>query len=201
MDDIDDIDDIDQQDQKYWKNNKKLRNIVSIRLRSIVNRSNFSLTKNIKSIVGNSSILDFGCGYGRLTKNFDKKGYLGIDINPFGIQKARKSNPDYCFLIDNKLPSNRKFDYILFYTVILHMSDLAIKNLNVDIKRIIIAESIVEKRLGRGEIGRKKKTPRKFPAYGRKLQQYLDIFPGYKKQQLNMSHSNFMVMVLQKIER
>lgn len=38
------------------------------------------------------SVLDFGCGYGRLSKAFDSDKYLGIDLNYKALKIARDDN-------------------------------------------------------------------------------------------------------------
>ncbi len=65
------------------------------------------------------TVVDFGCGYGRLCKAFSPEEYIGTDISDKAIEEARKRNPDYKFISYAK-PSA---DIYLAYTVFLHLSD------------------------------------------------------------------------------
>jgi SAM-dependent methyltransferase len=69
------------------------------------------------------TVLDFGCGYGRLCKAFQPNSYIGIDLNPDAIKEARRLYSDYFFKeteIDSEYDT---VDIILAYTVFLHLDD------------------------------------------------------------------------------
>ncbi len=43
------------------------------------------------------SVLDFGCGHGRLCRAFRPEIYLGVDLSPVAIQKACSNHAGYRF--------------------------------------------------------------------------------------------------------
>lgn len=64
-----------------------------------------------KEIPKGSTVLDIGCGYGRMSTLFDK--YTGVDISPDFIQLAKETYPDKKFVCAdlNKLPfKDKEFD-------------------------------------------------------------------------------------------
>lgn len=65
------------------------------------------------------SVLDVGCGYGRLSDAFDD--YVGVDISDRSLNEARKRNPHKKFQrYDLPLP---KTDWQLYYAVLIHVPD------------------------------------------------------------------------------
>jgi SAM-dependent methyltransferase len=69
--------------------------------------------------LNDSSILDFGCGFGDFYKFLNEKNYknftyYGIDINPCFIETARTLHPEVSFQACNILENTiqKKFDYI-----------------------------------------------------------------------------------------
>ena len=78
------------------------------------------------------TILDLGCGNGRLIEAFNKKiNYFGIDQSEALIKLAKKRYPDYSFITGNALTLNKinfkgkgfpqKFDYIFSIAVLQHI--------------------------------------------------------------------------------
>ncbi len=69
--------------------------------------------------LSNSSICDFGCGFGDLydflVKKFSNIHYTGIDISPKLIEEAKRQHPDLTFILGDILinPPVRTYDYIL----------------------------------------------------------------------------------------
>lgn len=127
----------------------------------------------------NKKVLDFGCGYGRLCQAVPPSDYLGVDINPSAITKAETENPKYKFLHSKDLSEVvdiRSFDFIMFYAVLLHLSDQAIENLisssgGVLPKNILIAEVIKESR---------SPSPKSSPGYGHTVENYVDLFSSHE---------------------
>jgi 2-polyprenyl-3-methyl-5-hydroxy-6-metoxy-1,4-benzoquinol methylase len=124
----------------------------------------------LSDIVGENSVIDIGCGYGRLSKEF--KNYTGVDINRDKILKARSDYPDKKFkLIDDVDELSETYDWGLLYTVLIHISDENIKRFvsqcvnHVD--NIIVAE--IMSRKFRSVSG-------KVPAFNRAVEEYVSIF-------------------------
>lgn len=70
-------------------------------------------------------VLDFGCGYGRVCDAFDPAAYVGVDLNPAAVARARREHPDYEFVevdVDSPLPTA---DLCLAYMVLVHLDDKA----------------------------------------------------------------------------
>lgn len=124
----------------------------------------------LKKRLGCYTVLDFGCGYGRLAKSFPKKGYLGVDLNPEAIKEAFIRNPGYKFYevnIDSPYPIS---DLVLAFTVFLHMDDETLFNVlhrlsNSCNKYLIIIETL-------GKEWRKSGT---VPVYNREEYEYVDL--------------------------
>ena len=94
-------------------------------------------TYNIKK---NESILEFGCGSGRIGQYFINEGYkyYGIDksINMINLFKSNNNNNNMCIdniicVDNNKLPfENNSIDIIICYSVVQYLSNLTeFKNL------------------------------------------------------------------------
>jgi SAM-dependent methyltransferase len=66
----------------------------------------------------NCSVLDVGCGFGDFATYLQKKKknieYLGIDINPIFVKKAKEKNPNVSFKIRDieKQKIKKKFDWV-----------------------------------------------------------------------------------------
>ena len=71
-----------------------------------------------------NSVLDIGCGYGRIAASFCDNGYqyVGIDVAPAAIEAARKREPRANFVLGSALdaPVEGKFDLICFIYVLVH---------------------------------------------------------------------------------
>lgn len=114
------------------------------------------------------SVLEIGCGPGRLCTAFDPDDYLGVDINPAAISKARTRHPEYQF----ELYEGQSADSALLYTVLLHVSDddlpEFVAGINAD--RVIVAEIM-------GRQWRRAGNP---PVFNREPQEYIDAFEGFE---------------------
>lgn len=123
-----------------------------------------------------NSLLDFGCGYGRLTASFDKDKYIGVDLNPLALQKATEDNPGYRYYeIDVEAKEYPNADIGLAYTVFLHLDDLVLDNtLSILLKYInkyfIVAEIL----------GREWRRPGNPPVFNREKEEYIHILQKYK---------------------
>ena len=119
--------------------------------------------------VGDRSILDYGCGRGRLSKAFNPDRYLGYDINTKAIEAARVANPDHWYCDSPELR-----DVTLFYTVALHIPDDEVHEvLDTGSETVFIVE-IMREDMKRGD-----GIP---PAYNRSPELYSEIMQtlGYK---------------------
>lgn len=78
----------------------------------------------LRQLVGDGSVVEFGCGDGRLCRAFDPEKYLGIDICREVIDIALQENPGYSFArIGSVVPAMMPRDVVLAHTVFLHVPD------------------------------------------------------------------------------
>ena len=98
-----------------------------------------------------TSIVELGCGYGRLAKAFSPDDYIGVDINPNTIERAKKENPLYAYkVIDfDKIDKIPHGSVCLAYTVLLHINDndisLWLNELCNKFQRVIVVEILGRK--------------------------------------------------------
>lgn len=77
--------------------------------------------KELAEEVGYESVIDFGCGYGRLCESFDADKYLGIDINEALVDSAKEKFNKYRFTVATGDVIGAEI--CLAYTVFLHLND------------------------------------------------------------------------------
>lgn len=81
----------------------------------------------LKNIPPNSSVLDIGCGNGRLLLGLpDKIKYTGLDVSPELLKEAQKIHPDHHFneadiTKENAWKNLPQFDYVFCIAVIHHL--------------------------------------------------------------------------------
>lgn len=83
-------------------------------------------------------ILDYGCAKGFLVKAFrilDIEAY-GCDISNYAIKNLDVEIKKYCKLIKNKIPFNRKFDWIIAKDVFEHLHENELKNILKNIPKL-----------------------------------------------------------------
>lgn len=79
-----------------------------------------------------TNTLDYGCGVGRYAPIFDPEKYLGVDITSSLLQHARKTHPDYRFVLleDPWLPHNEFEPELVFTaTVLQHNDDAGVRRI------------------------------------------------------------------------
>ena len=72
------------------------------------------IARHTMSLFKDCTVLDVGCGYGRLCEIFNPDKYLGIDFSEEMIKLANKKFPQYKFEVQDKLTyvPEKKFDII-----------------------------------------------------------------------------------------
>jgi len=96
-----------------------------------------------RKIPKNNTILDYGCGVGRLSVLFKPKNYTGMDISPEMLKIAREKHPDYTFIQMTQLP---KTDIFFTANVLQHNNDKVVKSLDIPAKELYLYEIV-----GKGE--------------------------------------------------
>lgn len=116
---------------EFWKQNG-LRHITP---RNMENPEGWDVWSYLGELVGPRSVMEVGCGRGRLARAFSPDQYLGVDINEKALKKARQDNPGYQFALEQS-----HADVALLYTVLLHISDERLPEFKIDADEIIVAE-------------------------------------------------------------
>jgi SAM-dependent methyltransferase len=132
------------------------------------------------------SVIDIGCGYGRLCKAFNPSKYTGLDFNKDAIEKAKRENPEYSFtLLDKDSKYYHSNTKLLFY-VLLHQCDEdldeIVYNLCKTSDKIIIAEIC-------GREWRRKGNP---PVFNRNVEEYINIFSDYDKESVQIINKPYI---------
>lgn len=96
------------------------------------------ILKNIE-LKKEEKVLDFGCGTGSFCVLFDKKNYVGFDIDKKRVAYARKKYPGYNFFVmdANNLRFNEKFDKVLVVGVFHHLKDNEVLNALKQLKELV----------------------------------------------------------------
>lgn len=75
--------------------------------------------EEISEIVGNDSVLELGCGAGRMAPCFNPDKYLGIDINSRDIDYARVNHPEYKFEVADLVKYDiGDYDWVFTWTTL-----------------------------------------------------------------------------------
>lgn len=117
------------------------------------------------------SVIEVGCGYGRLCGAFSTESYKGIDLSQQVIEIAKQINPTYNFDVIEWEQDYPKSTVKLVYTVLLHMNDVmvekVVKNLCNTSKTIVLGEIM----------DRKWRNEKRYPlCYNRNPEEYKNIF-------------------------
>jgi SAM-dependent methyltransferase len=145
------------------------RGLDNITPRGMASPEGWDVGAHLAGMVGDAYVLDYGCGVGRLSGHFPPLGYVGYDINPHALHRAREAHPAHKFT--DICPGAA--GVVLLYTVALHLPDdeLARVFASVDAERWIIAEIM----------GRKWRSESSVPpAYNREASEYVQMFPGWR---------------------
>lgn len=116
-------------------------------------RDGFNIYRTWKSLASKhgrplhrgSTVLDFGCGWGRILRFFmrdvARENLFGVDVMPLAIELCRKTNPWGQFsqvpaLPPSDLPSD-KFDLVYLYSVFSHLSEEAHDKWLTEFRRVL----------------------------------------------------------------
>jgi len=108
--------------EQYWHDH----GLETITPRGLENPEGFDLSQAIHDVC-RGSVLEIGCGTGRIARHIPAAIYTGVDINPSAIEAARKNVPTHDFRlvgIETDLPYA---DTAILYTVCLHIPDSLIE--------------------------------------------------------------------------
>ena len=108
------------------------------------NPEGFDVNAVLKDIVGDSDVLEIGCGTGRIAKHFNPYSYVGVDINPAALAVAGAALPLHAFSHWDGKSMLPKAPVAILYTVCLHVPDdeidAMIARASEAARRVVIAE-------------------------------------------------------------
>ena len=121
-------DDLTEAYEAWWYKN----GLANITPQGLANPEGFDVGEWIKRALGDVSpehtILEFGCGTGRLARYFNPQIYIGVDINPLAIREAKGFDPAYAFhLVDTVQPLPRAH-HVFAHTVFVHIPDQLVED-------------------------------------------------------------------------
>lgn len=109
--------------------------------------SKLDLFTNYIIVEENDLVLDVGCGPGNYRKLIKSANYFGIDINCESIKKAKELFPNDNFeclsVQDISKKFNKKFDKIIFFGLLHHLSNEDVIKLFQDLREVTNSETII----------------------------------------------------------
>jgi SAM-dependent methyltransferase len=141
----------------------------------------FNVHEYLHEYVGDKTVVEIGCGYGRLCESFSPAQYTGYDINPSAIEQAKQEHPQYTFILIDNDTEIVDSDFVMFYTVALHISDEFIleflEKSSKNSENVLIAEIL-------GRKWRRKGNP---PVFNRELSEYTKCMEklGFTESRIN----------------
>ncbi|WP_158243959.1 class I SAM-dependent methyltransferase [Mycobacterium sp. 4858] len=88
-----------------------------------------------------ASVLDLGCGTGVMASSFRPESYVGVDLNPRYISRARATKSRYRFEVADgrSLPfADGSFDAVLISGVIHHLDDATVHGFLQEARRVLV---------------------------------------------------------------
>lgn len=96
--------------------------------------------KLIRKDFTKSSILDFGCGTGRIYSALNPKNYLGVDISKKYLNEFNKNFPvAHTILIDKEaeIPTTNTFDLVICFALFPHLKSEKYKDYLKELSRLV----------------------------------------------------------------
>jgi SAM-dependent methyltransferase len=125
----------------FWK--EKGENFLFPKVEESIREAKFS-RKFFREMVNGESIIEIGCGNGRIAQGFTSTQYKGYDVNPTVIAEAKKSFPDFSFNLYTPFDTIPSSDWVIAHTVLLHIADEDINKfldvITLNSRNIIISE-------------------------------------------------------------
>ncbi|MEI9804088.1 MAG: class I SAM-dependent methyltransferase [Pseudolabrys sp.] len=124
----------------------------------------------LREAVGDRSVVEFGCGTGRLAKIFSADRYIGVDICFAAILQARMVVQGYSFRRITEASTLPDADVTLAHTILLHIPDEDIERTAGRFRSggVIVSEIL----------GRKWRRSGNPPVFNREQAEYEHVFAG-----------------------
>ena len=104
-------------------------------------------------------VCEVGCGIGRAATIFAADRYVGLDINPHAISRAKAQYPDHKFEVIKHDDEYPEADTYLFMTMIMHVHDSLIESMFRRAHPHAFVVDLMDTRLRREENGAFHRTP------------------------------------------
>lgn len=125
---------------------------------------------------GYGSVLEVGCGEGRLAVAFGEGQYRGLDVSAVNVGTARRAHPGWRFEVCGWLAEYPVAEAVLVYGVLLHIPDGEVGGMVGRLTRAAREVVLVGEILGREWRSRPGSRP---PVYSRARSEYEALFGGY----------------------
>ncbi|WP_459555208.1 tetratricopeptide repeat protein [Lacunimicrobium album] len=115
---------------------------------------------------GDGTILEVGCGYGRLASAFPPSRYRGVDVNINAIQRCQSSLPLHQFTKVDFIDEYPRSSLAFTYCVLLHIDDEAVKSVTAKLCQaapVVVIAEIMGRKWRRGGLP---------PVYNREESEY-----------------------------
>ena len=83
------------------------------------------LVASVLAAVAPASVIDVGCGDGEATRDLPMPGYVGIDLSPEAVRKAKIGRPEGEFLVGRLADFSIRADLTICLDVLINQSDAA----------------------------------------------------------------------------
>ncbi len=83
------------------------------------------LLATLLEVLAPASVLDVGCGDGEATRDLPMPGYVGIDLSPEAVRRAKTGRPEGRFLVGRLADFPIRADLTICLDVLIHQSDAA----------------------------------------------------------------------------
>jgi len=155
--------------ESFWQTEEGLRHIVPPGCQQ---PEGFDVHAELYGLTGLDSVLEFGCGVGRLSKAFLASKYLGVDVSRLALNEAQQQNPNYAFLhyVGGRLP---QANTVFAWTVLLHVNDDEIEETVGNLVQAASGAVVIGEIMGRS--WRRRGDP---PVYNREPEEYVDLLKG-----------------------
>lgn len=123
------------------------------------------------TFTGFRSVLELGCGRGRLARGFRDDQYIGVDVSEQALALAHQAHPGKAFLLlSEAAPTLPPAEAALAYTVLLHVPDDRIED---TICRLVKAAPVTYVVEIMGRSWRRAGDP---PVFNRDADEYIELF-------------------------
>ena len=124
-----------------------------------------------REMVNGESVIEMGCGNGRIAQGFTSKQYKGYDVNSTVISEAKNLFPDFSFNLYIPFDTIPLSDWVIAHTVLLHVSDEDIDKF-LDVMTLKSRKIIISEIMSREFRGYENSIP---PVFNRNKDEYIKM--------------------------